>query len=68
MVFTSENILLIGSIILFVSIFISSRVSAKIGIPMLLLFLILGMVFGSDGIGIQFSDVKDAQFIGMFAL
>jgi len=68
MVFTSENILLIGSIILFISIFISSRVSARIGIPMLLLFLILGMVFGSDGIGIHFSNVKNAQFIGMFAL
>jgi cell volume regulation protein A len=68
MVFTSENILLIGSLILFVSIFISSRVSARIGVPMLLLFLILGMFFGSDGIGINFSNVKNAQFIGMFAL
>jgi cell volume regulation protein A len=26
------------------------------------------MLFGSDGLGLQFHDAKDAQFIGMVAL
>ena len=64
---TSGNILLIGSILLFVSIAVS-KTSTRFGVPTLLLFLIVGMLFGSDGLGIQFNDMKDAQFVGMIAL
>ena len=64
---TSGNILLIGSILLFVSIAVS-KTSARFGVPTLLLFLVVGMLFGSDGLGIQFDDMKDAQFVGMIAL
>ena len=64
---TSGNILLIGSILLFVSIAVS-KTSARFGVPTLLLFLFVGMLFGSDGLGIQFSDMKAAQFVGMIAL
>lgn len=64
---TSGNILLIGSILLFVSIAVS-KTSARFGVPTLLLFLLVGMLFGSDGLGIQFNDMKDAQFVGMIAL
>lgn len=64
---TSGNILFIGSILLFVSIAVS-KTSARFGVPTLLLFLIVGMLFGSDGLGIQFNDMKDAQFVGMIAL
>lgn len=67
MYFTAGNILLIGSLILFVGILVS-KAGSKFGVPALLLFLFVGMLFGSDGIGIQFSDVKQAQFIGMFSL
>ncbi|MDD2594653.1 MAG: potassium/proton antiporter [Bacteroidales bacterium] len=67
MYFTAGNILLVGSILLFVSIIVS-KVSGRFGVPMLLLFLVVGMLFGSDGLGIQFSNVKQAQFIGMVAL
>ena len=67
MIFSSENILLIGSILLFVSIVIS-KTGSRFGIPTLLLFLFVGMLFGSDGLGIQFHDMADAQFIGMTAL
>lgn len=67
MIFSSENILLIGSILLFVSIVIS-KTGSRFGIPTLLLFLFVGMLFGSDGLGIQFHDMADAQFIGMVAL
>ena len=64
---TAENILLIGSILIFISILIS-KTGYRFGIPTLLLFLLVGMFFGSDGLGIQFHSAKDAQFIGMIAL
>lgn len=67
MIFTSENILLVGSILLFVSI-LASKTGYRFGVPALLLFLIVGMFFGSDGLGLQFHDAKEAQFIGMIAL
>lgn len=67
MLFTAENILLIGSVLIFVSIIIS-KTGYKFGIPTLLLFLLVGMFFGSDGLGLQFNNAEDAQFIGMIAL
>lgn len=68
MSFTSENILLIGSLLLFISI-ISSKTSFRIGIPTLILFLIIGMLAGSDGPGgIYFNDPETAQLLGVIAL
>lgn len=67
MTFTTGNILLIGSTLLFVSLIIG-RTGYKLGIPVLLLFLIVGMIFGSDGLGIQFQNAGDAQFIGTLSL
>lgn len=67
MTFTAENILLIGSILLFVSI-VAGKTGYRFGVPALLLFLVVGMLFGSDGLGIQFHNAKEAQFIGMVAL
>ena len=64
---TAENILLIGSILIFCSILIS-KTGYSFGIPTLLLFLLVGMFFGSDGLGIQFHSASDAQFVGMMAL
>ena len=67
MILDTENIVLVGSILLFVSI-IASKFSSKLGTPTLLLFLLVGMIFGSDGVGIQFDSPAVAQFIGMIAL
>lgn len=68
MSFTPENILLLGSILLFISI-ISSKTSFRIGIPTLILFLIIGMLAGSDGPGgIYFNDPETAQLLGVIAL
>ncbi|TXD46430.1 potassium/proton antiporter [Polaribacter sp. IC073] len=65
---TIENILLIGSLLLLVSIF-AGKTSYKFGVPTLLLFLGIGMLAGSDGIGgIRFNDPKLAQFIGIVSL
>ena len=67
MLFTTGNILLIGSILLFVSIVVG-KTGYRFGVPTLLLFLLVGMLFGSDGLGIQFHNAFEAQFIGMVAL
>lgn len=65
---TIENILLVGSLLLLVSI-LAGKTSYKFGVPTLLLFLIIGMLAGSDGIGgIHFDDPKLAQFIGIVSL
>lgn len=67
MIFTAGNVVLVGSILLFVSIVVG-KTGYKFGVPTLLLFLIVGMLFGSDGLGIQFHSAEEAQFIGMLAL
>lgn len=67
MIFTAENILLIGAILIFCAIMIS-KTGYRLGIPTLLLFLLVGMGFGTDGLGLEFNSAKDAQFIGMIAL
>ncbi|QRM90431.1 potassium/proton antiporter [Lacinutrix sp. WUR7] len=65
---TIENILLVGSLLLLISIF-AGKTSYKFGVPTLLLFLGIGMLAGSDGIGgIRFDDPKLAQFIGIVSL
>ena len=65
---TIENIVLVGSNLLLLSI-IAGKTSYKFGVPTLLLFLGIGMLAGSDGIGgIHFDDPKIAQFIGIVSL
>lgn len=60
-------LLLVFSILIFLSI-LAGRAGAKFGIPTLLLFLGVGMLFGSDGLGIQFDNARLAQTIGMLSL
>ena len=67
MIFTPENALLIGAVIWFVSILLS-KTGYKFGVPVLLVFLLIGMLLGVDGLGIQFDNYKYAQVIGMVAL
>ena len=64
---TTENILLIGSVLLFVSI-IAGKAGNRFGVPVLLLFLSVGMIFGSDGLGIEFNSPYATQFVGLVAL
>ena len=60
-----EEILLAGSALLFLGV-LASKASARLGVPALLLFLVLGMLAGSDGPGgIYFDDARRAQFIGV---
>lgn len=60
-------VMLVGAMLLFVSVF-ASKAGARFGIPSLLLFLAVGMLFGRDGFGIQFDNAKTAQTIGTVAL
>jgi cell volume regulation protein A len=68
MKFSSENIMLAGSILLIASI-LASKTSFKLGIPTLILFLAIGMLAGSEGIGkIYFNDPHLAEILGVLAL
>ena len=60
--------LLMMSVIILLCIMLNI-ISSKIGVPVLLAFILLGMVFGSDGIfKIKFDDFKQAETICSFAL
>ena len=64
---TIEILLLAGSVLLLFSILLS-KTGYRFGVPTLLMFLLAGMIFGTDGVGIEFDDVHTAQDIGMAAL
>lgn len=67
MTFTPENIFFLGAVLIFASIVIS-KWGYRFGVPTLLLFLFTGMLFGSDGLGLEFNSHEDAQLIGMLSL
>lgn len=61
-------LLLIAGLLLFLST-LASKVSERFGVPALLMFLAVGMLAGSEGIGgIYFDDPMMANFIGTVAL
>lgn len=67
MILNYDNIVLLGSILLFIGL-LGTR-TTKYGVPVLLLFLAVGMLGGSDGIGgIYFDDPQLTKFIGAIAL
>ena len=56
------------SILMFLSVLVS-KTAYRTGLPVLVLFLIIGMLAGSEGIGkISFDSPKMAQFLGIIAL
>jgi len=63
----SDNLLLLASILVFFAILIT-KVGVRLGAPFLLLFLLLGMVAGEDGLGLQFDDYKISEAVGHFAM
>ena len=63
-----DEILVAASVLLLLSI-LASKAAARLGVPALLLFLVLGMFAGSDGPGgIYFDDAYVAQSLGVVAL
>ena len=63
----AENLLLLASVLVFFAILIT-KVGARFGAPSLLLFLLLGMATGADGLGVTFQDYETAESIGHFAM
>lgn len=59
--------LLTLSILFFLSI-LAGKAGYRFGVPALLLFLGVGMLFGSDGLGIRFESIELAQAVGTMAL
>ncbi|MEP1152484.1 MAG: potassium/proton antiporter [Balneola sp.] len=60
--------MLTAAILLLISIF-SSKLASRYGIPALLIFLGVGMIFGSDGLNwVYFDDYQLAQSLGIIAL
>ena len=63
-----EQLFLVLAVLLLLSI-LGSKASGRLGIPALVLFLVTGMLAGSEGIGgIWFNDPSVAQAIGVVAL
>jgi cell volume regulation protein A len=66
--FLIDSIILVTGILLLLGI-ASSKLSSRLGVPVLVLFLVLGMLAGSDGIGgIAFENYQLAHAIGSLAL
>ncbi|EKF56417.1 potassium/proton antiporter [Galbibacter marinus] len=64
----SVELVLFGISILFFLSILAGKAGYKFGVPALLLFLGVGMLFGSDGFGIEFENIELAQTIGTVAL
>lgn len=63
-----EYILLVISSLILISIAIS-KLSENLGLPSLLLFLVIGMAAGSEGLGkVYFDNFYIAQYVGIIAL
>ncbi|QDU80062.1 K(+)/H(+) antiporter NhaP [Polystyrenella longa] len=66
--FSIESLILITGILLLLGI-ASNKFSARMGVPVLFLFLVVGMLAGSEGIGgIEFENYSLANGIGTIAL
>lgn len=67
-VFAVDHLILVGGLLLLIGI-ASSKFSARFGVPVLVLFLAVGMLAGSEGIGgIDFENYTLAHGVGTVAL
>ncbi|BCT92361.1 K+/H+ antiporter [Lysobacter helvus] len=63
------DVRLLGGALLILAGIASSLLARRFGAPLLLVFLLLGLVLGEDGIGhIQYSDTRFTYFVGSLAL
>lgn len=63
----SDLAMLLGAVVVLLAAF-AARIGSRLGLPALLLFLLVGMLLGPVGFGIQFNDVDAAHGIGFAAL
>ena len=59
--------LLVGSAVTILAI-LAVRISSRAGLPSLLVYLLMGVVLGESGVGIQFENAEAAQALGFAAL
>ncbi|MDX6281740.1 MAG: potassium/hydrogen antiporter, partial [Kribbellaceae bacterium] len=62
-----DRILLAGAVVLLVAI-IAVRLSGRLGLPSLLIYLAMGLLLGESGAGIQSEEAQRAQAHGVAAL
>ena len=67
MMVSTEILLLTGSVLFFLSMLVG-KAGHRFGVPVLLLFLLVGMIFGTDGFGLMFENVQTAHTIGTLCL
>ncbi|MHC1766346.1 MAG: potassium/proton antiporter [Verrucomicrobiia bacterium] len=66
--FLVDTLILVTGVLLLLGI-ASSKLSTRLGVPVLVLFLLVGMAAGSEGIGgIEFEDYRLAHAVGTVAL
>ena len=59
---TAENLLLLLSVLVFVAV-LSNKIGTKFGVPSMLVFLLIGMLAGQDGLGLKFANLHLAEFV-----
>lgn len=67
MTLSVEHLLLGISVLFFLSI-MAGKAGSRFGVPALLLFLVVGMICGSDGLGFPFDNAQVAHAVGTIAL
>lgn len=60
-------VLLVGALIMLMGM-VAGKVGTRLGVPALLIFLVTGMIVGSSGFGLEYSDTGRTQFVGTIAL
>ncbi|MGB0102074.1 MAG: potassium/proton antiporter, partial [Nocardioides sp.] len=58
-----DTFVLVGSAVTLLAI-LAVRVSSRAGLPSLLIYLLMGVVLGEAGLGIQFDDAEMAHALG----
>src|SRR5437667_810459 len=59
--------ILLGALLVLLGI-LSSLIAMRFGAPLLLVFLVLGMLAGESGLGMKFDDVRTTYVVGSIAL
>src|ERR1044071_9773412 len=59
--------LLVGAAVLLVAV-AAVRLSTRLGLPSLLVYLLIGMMIGESGLGIRFDDAELTRTLGFCAL
>ncbi|MGI8899653.1 MAG: potassium/proton antiporter [Nocardioides sp.] len=62
-----DSVLLIGAVVMLVAI-LAVRLSVRVGLPSLLVYLFMGVLLGESGAGIGFEDADVAHALGFAAL